>query len=260
MKLVIASDLHNEMRHDPRPVENPFPRIADEHEMAIIVAGDLGSIKYMQDTILPYIKDLSGRFRAVIYVPGNHEFYGSDIEMADAKLAHALRRLTNVYYSTIQGKSILLDDLQIVSHPLFSDMGGTEETKYAIECALFDFRVITINGRAITGDNYVDYFTQAQRFIGEELSRNDHKHKQVVVTHWAPSYQSVHPRFRNTSVNGGFCSEIDFDTLRPALWVHGHTHDAFDYTIKDTRIVCNPEGYRSEHGFNGYRSMKVIEV
>ena len=28
-----------------------------------------------------------------------------------------------------------------------------------------------------------------------------------------------------------------------ALWIHGHTHTAFDYTVDGTRVVCNPRGY-----------------
>ena len=29
-----------------------------------------------------------------------------------------------------------------------------------------------------------------------------------------------------------------------ALWVHGHTHDSFDYKVNGhTRVVCNPRGY-----------------
>jgi hypothetical protein len=28
----------------------------------------------------------------------------------------------------------------------------------------------------------------------------------------------------------------------PALWIHGHTHDSFDYLVGPTRIVCNPKG------------------
>jgi hypothetical protein len=30
---------------------------------------------------------------------------------------------------------------------------------------------------------------------------------------------------------------------RVQLWVHGHTHDSFDYTLNGTRVVCNPRGY-----------------
>lgn len=34
---------------------------------------------------------------------------------------------------------------------------------------------------------------------------------------------------------------------RPALWVHGHTHDSCDYELGATRIVCNPRGYEDEN-------------
>jgi Icc-related predicted phosphoesterase len=27
------------------------------------------------------------------------------------------------------------------------------------------------------------------------------------------------------------------------LWVHGHVHDGFDYTVGRTRVVANPAGY-----------------
>jgi hypothetical protein len=35
---------------------------------------------------------------------------------------------------------------------------------------------------------------------------------------------------------------------RAALWIHGHTHDSFDYVVRGTRIVANPRGYcRNAH-------------
>ena len=27
------------------------------------------------------------------------------------------------------------------------------------------------------------------------------------------------------------------------LWIHGHTHESFDYEIGKTRVICNPRGY-----------------
>jgi hypothetical protein len=27
------------------------------------------------------------------------------------------------------------------------------------------------------------------------------------------------------------------------LWIHGHTHESFDYVVNGTRVVCNPRGY-----------------
>ena len=33
---------------------------------------------------------------------------------------------------------------------------------------------------------------------------------------------------------------------RARLWIHGHTHDSFDYRLNETRVVCNPRGYATE--------------
>ena len=33
---------------------------------------------------------------------------------------------------------------------------------------------------------------------------------------------------------------------RVQLWVHGHTHDTFDYAIRGTRVICNPRGYAKD--------------
>ena len=33
------------------------------------------------------------------------------------------------------------------------------------------------------------------------------------------------------------------ERYQPALWIHGQTHEACDYLIGQTRIVCNPRGY-----------------
>ena len=30
----------------------------------------------------------------------------------------------------------------------------------------------------------------------------------------------------------------------PDLWVHGHTHDSFDYVLGWTQVVVNPYGYQ----------------
>jgi predicted phosphodiesterase len=38
-------------------------------------------------------------------------------------------------------------------------------------------------------------------------------------------------------------AEYLFGTGRAQLWIHGHTHDSFDYTVHRTRVVCNPRGY-----------------
>jgi Icc-related predicted phosphoesterase len=36
------------------------------------------------------------------------------------------------------------------------------------------------------------------------------------------------------------------EAYAPALWIHGHTHYSVDYTIGSTRVVSNQRGYRDE--------------
>lgn len=66
-----------------------------------------------------------------------------------------------------------------------------------------------------------------------------------MITHHAPSFRSVSPRFAGSPLNGGFVSDLDgFIASHPIrIWIHGHTHDSFDYRIGATRILANPFGY-----------------
>jgi len=67
----------------------------------------------------------------------------------------------------------------------------------------------------------------------------------VVITHHAPSRKSIHPRFVDSLLNACFVSDAErlIGADRAQLWIHGHTHDSFDYFVNGTRIVCNPRGY-----------------
>jgi hypothetical protein len=70
----------------------------------------------------------------------------------------------------------------------------------------------------------------------------------VVITHHAPSPGSVHPRFAGSPMNACFVSDLErlLDGERVQLWIHGHTHDSFDYDVRGTRVVCNPRGYAKD--------------
>jgi hypothetical protein len=49
---------------------------------------------------------------------------------------------------------------------------------------------------------------------------------------------------------------------RVVLWIHGHTHDSFDYTVGGTRVLCNPRGY-AKNGVNenaAFEAGLVVQV
>jgi hypothetical protein len=34
---------------------------------------------------------------------------------------------------------------------------------------------------------------------------------------------------------------------KATLWIHGHTHDSFNYSVAGTRVLANPKGYVNEN-------------
>jgi len=70
-----------------------------------------------------------------------------------------------------------------------------------------------------------------------------------------PSIRSIADRYRADPVSAAFASNMDGFILehQPRLWIHGHTHESFDYEIGKTRVVCNPRGYASIEENKGFR-------
>ena len=76
----------------------------------------------------------------------------------------------------------------------------------------------------------------------------------------------THPFFqtkKDTIMNGGFASQLDdYISYRPQIkvWLHGHTHDDFDYMIDHCRVVCNPRGYTGHEARADSFKLKYIDL
>lgn len=88
--------------------------------------------------------------------------------------------------------------------------------------------------------------------------------KFVVCTHHTPSHRSCHPRYsHDQTMNGGYHNHLDDyieDHPQIKLWTHGHTHERYDYMIGDTRIICNPRGYKGYEDIAETFELKIVEV
>lgn len=65
----------------------------------------------------------------------------------------------------------------------------------------------------------------------------------LLITQDCPSWQSVAERYQTNPLSACFASRIERLIGKSQLWIHGHTHDSFDYDVNGTRVVCNPRGY-----------------
>jgi len=237
MKLHILSDLHLGYSGFERPRND-----AD----VVILAGDVARPR---DAVA-----WAQRFdRPVLYVPGNHEFYGSSLEDAAFELE---RQSAGTCVRVLANAEIVIDRVRFLGTTLWTDFalfGDGEKRAAAMTEAqklMRDFsriRVDAASGRLFSPDDSAALFERDARWLAARLD-TPHDGPTVVISHHAPSRRSIHARFAGSLLNAAFVSDAErlLGGDRVQLWIHGHTHDSFDYLVDGTRVVCNPRGYAKD--------------
>lgn len=247
MKLQVLNDLHIEFGEFNVPETD-----AD----IVVFAGDIGvgagGLEWIESQ---YIE------KPVIYVLGNHEFYNHEINIVDDIKASAPE-----YIHVLNDDITEIDGVRFLGSTLWTDflLFGESERYFAIQNArknMSDFEVIKNKGRKFTPEDSIKLHVQSRNWLKDMLS-TPFNGKTVVITHHTPSFKSVHPRFANNILTPAFTSNLDefMDGEQVALWLHGHTHDAFDYVLNGTRVVCNPRGYVGYEKSLYFNPNLVIEI
>lgn len=82
----------------------------------------------------------------------------------------------------------------------------------------------------------------------------------VVITHHAPSIDSLALSGEPTVLDSAYASRLESIVEQADLWVHGHTHVQLDYRTGDGRVVSNPRGYIGEGLVSGFDPAFVVEM
>jgi len=259
MLIRYCSDLHLEgYLTTPERQETMFlPHDPRDSSSVLVLAGDICS---KMVPLVDFIKQVESRFVKVIYVPGNHEYYGSEMchwnrvfrTLCRAELSNTYIAVGTVEYCTIGG-------IDFIFCTGWADGGRTYQEEMCVATAVSDFRYITFDHRVFKVSDMQVIHRWQMNEVNDRLNLS--KNKTVVVTHHLPIYSICHPRF-GTQHNGGFASNSDHVLEKANYWIHGHTHDTIDTVIGNTRVVANPAGYGRETGrteFNSYDT-KFLEV
>ncbi len=233
MRLHILSDLHLGVRDMPPP---------EVEADVTILAGD---IQRPASAAMAWAAALD---RPVLYVPGNHEFFGGSIP----EVRRALARSALEYGIQLldQGTRVI-GGVRFVGATLWTDFAlfGVEKKDLAMALAAKfgrDFKVIrNADGSVFTPADSCALFAEQYAWLASVLEE-PFEGPTVVITHHAPTPHSIHPRFADSPVNPAFVSDCTALMGRAVLWIHGHTHNSFDYMVAGTRVVCNPRGYCPE--------------
>jgi Icc-related predicted phosphoesterase len=212
----------------------------------LILAGDICEIKDFEKYD-EWFRDVCSKWNYVIYIMGNHEYYMSSIQDVRKKCDDI-----NIYnLHIVENQKLVFNDVQFICATLWTDMDkGNPYSEMAIKKGMNDYRYIKYFDDKLTPFNTKMMHHDSLNFIKGELvkksilSEKDYK-KTIVVTHHAPSFQSVHEQYKTSNLNGGYSSDLEYLMYDHdiALWCHGHHHTKSDYMINNTRVLCNPHGY-----------------
>ncbi|TPK78207.1 metallophosphoesterase [Mesorhizobium sp. B2-4-17] len=253
MKIWVISDLHLEFGEGFKPA---FPE-AD----VCIAAGDImqgvgNSIRWLDRMVATAMP--------VIFVAGNHEFYGHSVmEGIEWGRVHAAE-CPNVHF--LNDEAVEIGGVRFLGATLWTDFALDGDAAWAaanFEGRLNDSKQIAWRmwpaREGFGALRAKQLHIQSKRFLRQQLA-DGFDGPTVVVTHHAPHPLSVHPRWKGSSLNPSFASDLNemMELWKPALWVHGHVHDSFDYRVRDTRVLCNPKGYGNENP--GFNPGLVVEV
>ena len=298
----VISDLHlSNNNYQINKNTTIFDRLTPEdHVDGLILAGDLSPIFYLaqcnceldsledlinctckphqRSDIFGHIYDWLSSYDRVIYVAGNHEYYsgafhgdGLTVDLMDQVAKNILPN--NVEYCGNENKVFNYMGVNFICSTLWAPGGRTPMEEVDIKTMLNDFVLIP----EFTYETMVERYKENVKWIEDALviRRNqqileksqspDHNDKTIVVTHHAPSKRSVHSRFANSLCNGAFAGDLDVMIEgNPIIdyWIHGHTHNSFEYEVGLTKVICNPRGYQYNRGIENefFDELKIIEL
>jgi predicted phosphodiesterase len=241
VRIRVFSDLHFEVHadHGKSFVDSLDPSGCD----VVVLAGDIAAHECLYKALDMFCQ----KFERVIHVPGNHEYYyagrgkvHNTLQKIKGKHSDRLTLLDRGIFSW-KGKRILGTTMWFPKTPAAAEVLST----WSDASAIAGFQ------KWVSWENQ-----QSVAFLRREMREGD-----IVVTHYLPSWRSVHPKYAGEASNLLYVCDVEDLILerKPALWIHGHTHNELDYTIGSTRVVCHPFGYHGECTPN-YDDAFTVEV
>jgi len=237
MKIHLLSDLHLEFA-----LFNPEAVDAD----LVILAGDIqpaskGVLWAKEHFDVP-----------VLYIAGNHEFYNMMLTMDEVR-QEMRKQCHGSHVHLMDCNCLEFDGIRFLGTTLWTDLlnnpfGG-------VSCGVISSdagHIKASNHEGLNDRLAQSLFDENSKWLKAELEK-PFIGETVVITHHAPSVESMHFKYSHSPWNSCFITNMEYlmgDHVD--LWIHGHTHSSFDYRLHGTRVICNPRGYPDHLG--GYEN------
>ncbi len=248
MLVQVVSDTHFEFDK----INSNYEKMINTKSDILVLAGDIDVSVNIVSTLKKIKEDCYDK--QVIYIPGNHCYYGASRKTLDKELMSVSGNNLHVLIED----TIAINDIIFIGSTGWWDGSSGPIGMNAIH-GLNDFSMIY---DIMSNNNGISWGQKAKSFIESKLCFYKHNFpdmKRVVITHHFPHRGSIDPRFKGSALNVCFYNAWEdlIQEYRPEFWIHGHTHTGWDYNVHSnwgnpqvprddkgyTRIICNPQGY-----------------
>jgi len=256
MKIRLMSDLHLEFTGFK--FDHIYVPRDDDHETTLLLSGDIS----IGMTAVPFVEEMCKHFKYVILICGNHEYYHYEFEKVNKDWQEYSWDVAPKNFYFLYNDYIVLDGVRFLGGTMWTDFGHESELVmgYA-DIHMNDYGMIRLNGLAMTPKYILNEHKKFTAFLQEKFDE-EFIGPTVVMTHHSPG-NAVRRRGRRVMDDDFYFADIEYyigSEDKAVLWVHGHTHRNWDYKINNTRVVCNPFGYKGHSENGGFDPQIVIEI
>jgi UDP-2,3-diacylglucosamine pyrophosphatase LpxH len=232
----------------------------------LILDGDITCYRYfdpnrtdsesrgMRKRFAKFIHEKCGHYKKIIYIPGNHEYYGFYMDGADEWFQRQIEMIDS-RLEVFNNKSYVNEKFTIIGSTFWVGFHDgladpwMELIKRSVENGMNDFRLIRpeLDSKSpITADHVQEIHRKSFDFIKTCAELHDTDTPLIVATHHAPCMMShSNARFGDNDLKYGYITEYGDWICDSKIdhWIHGHTHHNVEYDIADCKVQSAMYGY-----------------
>tara|TARA_R110002124_G_scaffold287142_1_gene470659 strand:- start:6582 stop:7391 length:810 start_codon:yes stop_codon:yes gene_type:complete len=198
----------------------------------------------------------------VIQVAGNHEFYHHDLDtvVADFRDRQGQPGPPVLF---LENDLAEIAGMKFAGCTLWTDFeaeGNRDANLRRAANDMNDYVAIKRNNRRLRPIDTLAMHHDSRAWLNAVFAVDGGA--DIVITHHAPSLNSIHSESRRAGTMPMYASNLDNQIIRwaPKLWIHGHTHEDVDYMIGETRIAAKQRGYMTLKSRSNNYVPGIIEI
>ena len=230
-----VSDLHLEFPENREWLKkNPIPAI----KPLLWLGGDI--VPFAQMHQVPWFwEDISRKFEAVYWLPGNHEYYyGNAAEALGPRLEELFPRVFLVNQASFSSHGV-----HFIAATLWTSISPHNKRK--VESRLSDFKLIRYGKNAFQVEQMHALHQSDSHFLLKEGAQRSAQPR-IYLSHHAPLPSLLPTSTASGPMQQALCADLGnlLATFNPGLWLYGHTHIPMPKTShQNLQFFHNQLGY-----------------